>query len=156
MDDSNRGDIVGECAFCAIVAGAMPASVVHDDDAVLAFFDIHPLTRGHLLVIPKRHVPRLADLDDATAGRVIAVALRLTRALYRSPVSCEGVNFFLSDGAIAGQEIFHVHLHVLPRVAGDPFGEGRPLQAVPLGQPTRAELDAIADRVRRAMTLPDG
>ena len=142
------GDQGAGCVFCAIVAGTAPASVVHDDGdpaGVLAFLDIRPITPGHLLVVPKRHAPYLADLDEAEGARVWGVALRLARALRASGLRCEGVNLFLADGEAAGQEVFHAHLHVFPRFAGDGFRMEDELVVAP-----RAELDATAARLRAA------
>ncbi len=133
-----------DCIFCAIVAGTAPASVIYDDAEVLAFLDIQPVTPGHLLVIPKRHAPLLADLDEATGARVFRVAMRLARALRASGLRCEGINLFLADGEAAGQEVFHVHLHVFPRFVGDSFR----IDADWSVRPPRAELDAMAAQLR--------
>ncbi|MDQ4100370.1 MAG: HIT family protein [Chloroflexota bacterium] len=136
----------GGCVFCAIVAGRAPASVLYDDDHVLAFLDIRPITPGHLLVIPKRHAPYLADLDEATGERMYRVATRLAQAVRASGLRCEGVNLFLADGEAAGQEVFHVHLHVFPRFAGDQVR----IDGDWSSHPTRAELDATATELRTA------
>ena len=109
------------CVFCGIIAGEVPASRVYEDDDVVAFMDVRPLTPGHLLVVPRAHAARLEDLDEDLGTRVFAVAHRLARALRSSAVPAEGVNFFLADGVAAGQEVFHVHLHVIPRTPGDGF-----------------------------------
>ena len=138
---------MGDCVFCEIVAGSAAASLVHDDDRVVAFLDIRPVTPGHLLVIPKRHAADLAALDEATGGHLFRVAMRLAGALRRSGLRCEGVNLFLADGEAAGQEVFHVHLHVFPRFAGDGFRLDADWSAA---SPSRAELDRIADLIRRA------
>ena len=137
------------CVFCAIVAGEAEASIVHADEDVLAFLDIAPVNPGHLLVIPRRHAVGLGDLPDGLLPKVAAVAQRLAgtlRAAHRSgELRCEGVNLFLADGAVAFQEVFHLHLHVLPRFAGDPFGltiGGRP-------RPARDELNRLAGTLRR-------
>ena len=110
-----------DCVFCTIVAGSAPASIVYDDADLLAFLTIGPVTPGHLLVIPKRHAPTLADLDEATGARMFAVAMRLARALRASGLHCEGISLFLADGEAAFQEVFHTHLHLFPRFAGDSF-----------------------------------
>lgn len=143
------GDAGVGCVFCAIVAGTSPASVVLDDAEVLAFLDIRPITPGHLLVIPTRHASYLADLDEAVGERMYHVAVRLAGALRSSGLRCEGVNLFLADGEAAGQEVFHVHLHVFPRFAGDGF---RMEDESVL--PPRAELDANAAQLRAAYTAP--
>ena len=108
-----------ECAFCAIAAGRGEASVAYEDGTVVAFMDLNPVTRGHLLVVPREHVVGLEDIDAATSAHVWAVGHRLARALRRSDLRCEGVNVFLCDGEAAFQTVFHFHLHVIPRYAGD-------------------------------------
>jgi diadenosine tetraphosphate (Ap4A) HIT family hydrolase len=127
------------------VAGAAEASVVLDDGDVLGFLDVSPATSGHLLVVPKRHVTDLASLDPATGAAMFEAGRRLVAAV-RAALGSPGVNLFLADGEAAGQEVFHVHLHVLPRYAGDGFG----VQAE-FSSPSRAELDETASVVRRAL-----
>jgi len=135
-----------QCVFCEILAGRQPASFVYQDDEVAAFLDIRPLTQGHLLVIPRAHADRLETLDPAPGARAFTVAQELAVALRRSGF-CAGTNLFLADGVLAGQEVFHVHLHVVPRTQGDGFGlrARRPRRA-----PDRAELDATAQLIRQA------
>jgi histidine triad (HIT) family protein len=133
-----------DCIFCAIVAGSAPASIVHEDADLLAFMDIRPVTPGHLLIIPKRHAPFLADLDEATGAWMFTVAMWLVRALRVSGLRCEGINLFLADGEAAFQEVFHTHLHVFPRFAGDTLR----IDADWSTTPSRAELDDVATRIR--------
>ena len=149
------------CPFCAIVAGSERASVVHEDEAVVALCDLQPVNPGHLLVIPKAHADGLADLAPADGARMFAVAQRLAAALRATDLRCDGVDIFLTDSAAAGQgrtrnseslsksAVFHAHLHVIPRHPGDDF-------RIHTGRPTvapRAELDDVARAVRAA--LPD-
>ena len=110
------------CIFCSIVAGQAEASVVHRDDLCLAFMDLHPVNPGHLLVVPLDHATYLADLPAATGAHMFTVAQQLAARLRRSGLRADGVNVFLADGEAAGQEVCHVHLHVIPRFAGDGFG----------------------------------
>ncbi|RDI47282.1 HIT family protein [Nocardia mexicana] len=132
--------------FADIVAGRAPASKVYEDADVLAFMDIRPMTPGHLLVIPKVPARSLAELDPEMGGKLFRVGQRLAAALRDSEVHCDGVNFFLADGVTAGQEVFHVHLHVIPRTPGDGFGlRGRPTS------PARADLDYLATSIRGAL-----
>lgn len=141
-----------DCVFCRIVANAAPASVVHSDDTVVAFLDISPITPGHLLVVPRRHASDLAELPPDDGAALFRAGQRLAAALRRSSVRTEGINFFLADGVAAGQEVFHVHLHVLPRFAGDGFG-----LKYRAGSPARRELDATAAEIRTGLdrlTLP--
>lgn len=135
-----------ECVFCAIVTGSAPASVVQEDQSVMTIMTIGPVNPGHVLVLPKRHAAYLADLDEATGEHLFRVAMRVARAIRQSGVRCEGINFFLADGEAAFQEVFHVHLHVIPRFAGDPFR----IDADWSVKPSRTELDEIAAQIRHA------
>ncbi|MGN5380918.1 HIT family protein [Streptomyces lasalocidi] len=110
-----------ECIFCAIVLGEAEASTVYEDDDVVAFMDLQPVTPGHLLVVPRTHTVGLEDLDESIGARVWAVTHTLARALRRSNLRSDGVNVFVADGEAAFQEIFHFHVHVFPRFPGDHF-----------------------------------
>ena len=135
------------CIFCEIVAGRADASKVYEDDCVIAFLDLFPINPGHALVIPKTHAANLAELDGADGERVFAVAHRVAAALRESGVRCEGVNLFLADGEVAGQEVFHVHMHVIPRYAGDGFG----LRIASKDMAQRDALNETAERIRRRL-----
>jgi len=118
------GEDQGGCVFCAIVAGEAEASVAFADDRVVAFMDLGAVTPGHVLVVPRLHAAGLEDLDEETSMHVWRIGHRIGRALRRSGLRCEGVNVFLADGEAAFQEVFHFHLHVFPRFAGDGFRIG--------------------------------
>ena len=137
-----------DCVFCGIIDGRLAASVVYDDERVVAFMDLNPVATGHQRVVPRAHAPALADLDPADGARMFTVAQRLAAALRRSDVRTDGVNLFLADGEAAGQEVFHAHLHVLPRHPGDGFR----LQTSSMS-PSRTELDAVAAHVRDLLDL---
>lgn len=125
------------CIFCDIAAGAAPASIVYRDDRCVAFMDTQPVTPGHVLVVPLSHASGLHDLDGRVGGHLFQVAQRVAAAIRRSGLRADGINFFLADGVAAGQEVFHVHLHVFPRFGGDGFG----LQFSPTyGQPVARDL----------------
>jgi len=136
----------GPCAFCDIIAGRLESSRVYEDERVVAFMDIMPITRGHLLIVPRMHVHSLQALDEELGAHAFRVGHRLAKALYQSDVPCEGVNMFLADGEAAFQEVFHVHLHVIPRTSGDGFR----IQA-DWRKRNRAELDATAQEVREGL-----
>ena len=132
------------CVFCDIVAGHAPASILFQDERTIAFLDHRPVTPGHMLVVPRRHAAFLADLDPEDGAQLFRVGLRGAAALRASSLRCEGVNFHLADGEVAGQEVFHVHLHVLPRFTGDGFGLRFPPD---YRIRERAELDEVAAAV---------
>jgi histidine triad (HIT) family protein len=137
------------CIFCDIVRGQAPASVAYADDKCIAFMDIQPVLAGHLLVIPRDHVAALADLDPVMGAHLFQVGMKLAAAMRRSVLHCDGINFFLADGEAAGQDVFHVHLHVLPRFQGDNFGFRFPPGY--LNRPSRETLDAQAAQIREAL-----
>jgi histidine triad (HIT) family protein len=135
--------------FCDIVQGKAPASIVYADSLVMAFMDIQPVNEGHLLVVPRAHADYLAGMSNEVGGRLFEVATRLAEASRHSGIRCEGVNLLLADGEAAGQEIFHVHLHVIPRFRGDGFGYrfGPGYHYLP----ERGALDQVAARIRQAL-----
>ena len=125
------------------------ASIVFKDDRVTAFMDIQPVNPGHVLVVPNHHAAYLADLDSETGGHMFQVAQRVAAAIRQIDVRCEGVNLFLADGEAAGQDVFHVHLHVIPRYAGDGFGLKFGPEYNQL--PTRESLDGVADKIKKGL-----
>jgi histidine triad (HIT) family protein len=138
-----------ECIFCRIVQGIAPASMVYSDDRVVAFMDMRPVNIGHVLVVPRMHAAGVADLDGETGGYIFQVGMKLAGAVRRSGVPCEGVNLYMADGRAAGQQVLHVHLHIVPRFQGDGFGfRFRPDY---LTLPERATLDQVATRIRQAL-----
>src|SRR4051812_6695430 len=136
-----------DCIFCQIIAGALPTSVVYRDDLALAFMDINPVTPGHLLVVPLKHIANLSDMDEETGAHLFRVAMRLQEAIRRSGIKCEGINLFLADGEAAGQEVFHVHLHIFPRYEGDKFR----VEADWSVKPPRSDLDELAKKINAAL-----
>ena len=127
------------CVFCAIVSGAAPASVVHEDSNLIAFCDLMPVNRGHLLIAPKRHATNLAELPEQTGALMFPLAQRLAARIRRSPLPVDGINLVLADGRAAGQTVFHVHLHVIPRLDRDGFALHGGARAA-----TRSDLDEAA------------
>jgi histidine triad (HIT) family protein len=138
-----------DCIFCDIAAGRAPASVVYRDDRVTAFLDHDPITPGHLMVIPNEHFALLGEIPEDLNLHVYAVATRLAAAVRASGLPCDGINLLLADGAAAFQEVFHTHLHVLPRVDGDGFTIKATAWSGP--KPSREALDANAEAIRAAL-----
>ena len=135
---------LSSCEFCEIVAGRSPASIVYRDDHCIAFMDLRPVTAGHLLVAPIEHATHLADLDPGDGKALFAVAQRLAAAIRHSDLKPRGINLHLADGETAGQEIFHIHLHVIPRYRGDGFGLQLPAGYGPHADRERLDRDAAA------------
>jgi histidine triad (HIT) family protein len=120
---------------------------VYEDEGVLAFLDLYPVNPGHTLIVPKLHAAGLVELDVELGARLWRVGHRLARALRRTDLRCEGVNLFLADGEAAFQEVFHAHLHVFPRYAGDAFRIDADWR-----ERDRAELDVTAASLARALS----
>ncbi len=106
------------CVFCAIVAGEAPAIRIYEDDGYLAFLDIRPFSRGHTLVVPKRHTVDLTDTSPETLADMVAIGQRIAKAA-RSTELADATNVAINDGPAAFQSVMHIHLHVLPRRNGD-------------------------------------
>jgi histidine triad (HIT) family protein len=109
-----------DCLFCKIVAGEVPATLVREDERTVAFMDINPATRGHLLVVPRAHSKNLLEIgsDDLAAS---AAAVQQLAALVTERLGADGVNVLNSCGRTAWQTVFHFHLHVIPRYTADPL-----------------------------------
>jgi len=109
-----------DCIFCKIVAGEIPAQVVAEDEHTLAFMDIAPATRGHALVIPKKHATDLWEIEEEEFAAVARAAQRLALRL-QERLQPDGVNLINSCRAAAWQTVFHLHIHVIPRYSDDPL-----------------------------------
>lgn len=140
---------MGSCIFCDILEGRVEASVVYRDDQCCAFLDIFPANPGHVLVIPVKHAAQMSALNEETGGHMFRIGMRLAEALRRSELESDGINYHLADGSAAGQEIYHVHLHVIPRIQGDGFGfkfaRGRALRS------QQSDLDSVAEEIRKVL-----
>jgi histidine triad (HIT) family protein len=135
---------MSDCLFCRVAAGEVPAHVVHRTDAALAFLDVHPSARGHVLVVPLAHAATLLDLDD---GAIPGLFLAVKQVLGKVDAALHPTAFHVgwNHGRAAGQHVFHLHVHVMPR-----FGaHGRGLQQIGEGGDAR-ELEAIAAAIRAA------
>ena len=147
MGDREPAETPSTCVFCDIVNGRAPASVVYEDEQLISFLDINPVTEGHLLIIPRVHRAYLADLEPSEFSAMALLGQRLGAALRRSGLRCEGINLFYADGEAAFQEVFHAHLHVFPRYEGDSFR----ISADWDGPLPRADLDEGAAKIRSAL-----
>jgi histidine triad (HIT) family protein len=130
------------CVFCRIVAKQIPATVVHEDEHTLAFMDIGQVNPGHVLVAVKQHAENIFALDDAQAAAVFRSAARLARAI-RAAFQPQGLSVYQANGKAAGQTVFHLHIHLVPRHEGD----GMEL-TWPVKNPPREKLGEYAERIR--------
>ena len=132
----------GDCIFCKIVAGEIPAAKVLEDDACIAFLDIGPLADGHVLLIPKRHCVTLDEMPPDDAGAMLRNLPALVKAV-QAATGCEGVNILQNNGRVAHQVVMHVHVHVIPRRAGDAFHFNWPAGSYPAGR-----MEELAEAIR--------
>jgi histidine triad (HIT) family protein len=131
-----------DCIFCKVLAGEIPSERVYEDDHTVAVMDINPWTRGHAVVIPRKHAENLFEIEDSELEHVAVAAKRLATKM-RDTLGCDGVNLLQSNGRAAWQTIFHLHMHVIPRYDGDPLElPTRPQPAKP------EELAEVAEEIR--------
>ena len=133
------------CPFCRIAAHEAPAAMVYEDEALMAFMDENPVSEGHLLVAPKAHYEALMDMEPELVGKLFALVARLCRALWRA-LRPEGINVLQNNGPAAWQHIPHVHVHIIPRWAGDGIAVRWPARHKGL-----PELEETAARIRDAL-----
>jgi len=137
--------MAGECVFCQIIRGESPASFTYQDDTVVAFMDVQPITQGHMLVVPREHAVLMTDINETAAMRTFRVARKLA-AVARQMLGASGVNLLVMDGEAAYQDVPHFHVHVIPRYPKDGFGLTFPDTYE--RPPARAQLDAVANHLR--------
>jgi len=106
------------CIFCKLANGVFETNTIYEDDLVRVILDANPATKGHALVLPKEHYRNLFDLDDKYASHVLVVAKKVANVM-RDVLKCEGVNIMQNNEEIAGQTVFHFHLHIIPRYSDD-------------------------------------
>jgi len=134
-----------DCVFCRIVTGEIPSTRVYEDEHTLAFMDIGQVNPGHVLVAVKKHAANLFELDDTQAAAVGRAGAKIARALGKA-FAPEGLSVYQANGKAAGQTVFHYHLHLLPRHAGD----GMEL-TWPVKNPPREKLEEYAGRILAAL-----
>ena len=112
-----------DCIFCKIANGDIPVDAIYEDDLVKVIFDAGPASEGHVLIIPKSHADGIYDLTDEQAERIFAVAVKVSNALKKA-FEPDGLNVVQNNGEIAGQTVFHFHMHLIPRYKGDGVNVG--------------------------------
>ena len=132
-----------DCLFCTIVAKRIPAEIVYEKDAVLAFLDIHPRTPGHTVVVPKQHVKTLLDLDQAMVAPLFSAVQDITKRLSRA-LTPDGFTIGINHGKHAGQAIEHLHIHIMPRFTGDGGGSVHTV----VDNPPEESIGEIAKKIR--------
>lgn len=109
--------MTADCIFCQIVAGTTPSHRVYEDEYVIGFLDIYPKTKGHSLVIPKVHVKDIFDISAQTLSHIIIASQHVAKSMQRG-LGADGINLLNSSGGAAQQDVFHYHIHVIPRYVG--------------------------------------
>ena len=131
------------CIFCKMAAGQIPVAKVYEDDVVLAFLDIGPISDGHTLVIPKKHSTRLDECPPELLGQVCSLLGKIAKAVALA-VNSDGYNVLCNNGRAAGQVIEHLHFHIIPRNAGDGVFDRWPAYKYPEGK-----IETIAAKIRK-------
>ena len=139
------------CIFCDIIHGAAEVSVCYEDSTAIAFMDIQPVNAGHVLVVPRQHYESFVDLPADVGRHLFDVAMRLAPVI-RNVSGAEATNLVVSSGEAAGQDVYHFHVHLIPRRAGDGFDV--PLPFPGSAMPPREQLDAAAARIISAFRDP--
>lgn len=111
------------CIFCKILAGEIPSTAVYEDDDFKAILDVNPAARGHVIILPKNHAANIYELPDEDASKIMIVAKKIATAIEKA-YHCDGVNILQNNGEAAGQTVFHLHVHVIPRFKGDTVNIG--------------------------------
>ena len=133
------------CIFCKIAKGDIPSSTIYEDDMFRVILDLSPAAKGHALVLPKEHFRNIFDIDDAAASRLFVVAAKVARAM-KTSLGCDGMNIVQNNEEIAGQTVFHFHLHIIPRYEND----GQTISWTP-GSAQPEELGELAERIKGAL-----
>ena len=133
-----------DCIFCKIISGGIPSDKIYEDDAVLAFMDIRPVSRGHTLVVPKTHTDDFLSTDDQTLSDLIPKIKKIAHVVMQA-VGAQGMNISTNHGEAAGQVVMHLHFHLIPRFSND---ELKPWPHQELDPKIRAE---IAERIKRRL-----
>ena len=133
-----------DCIFCKIIAGEIPSATVYEDDDVKAILDVNPAARGHVIVLPKKHAADVYSLPDEDLSKAICVAKKIAIAI-KEAYGCDGVNIIQNNGEAAGQTVFHLHIHVIPRFEGDTVSVKWKQGEMP------SDMDAIAGEIKACL-----
>lgn len=134
-----------DCLFCKIVRGEIGSHKIYEDQDAFAFLDIHPLTEGHCMVIPKRHYEKLEEMPKAEAGKLFE-AVRIVAEKVQKAMNTTASTVGINNGKLAGQVVPHVHIHIIPRYASDGGGT---IHSV-VHSPTKHSLDEVREKIIKA------
>ncbi|SCY19578.1 histidine triad (HIT) family protein [Lachnospiraceae bacterium XBB2008] len=131
-----------DCIFCKIAAGEIPSQTIYEDDSYRVILDLGPAAKGHALILPKEHYADIFELPEAKAGEVFKLARNMAVKM-KAALKCDGFNIVQNNGEVAGQTVFHFHMHLIPRYTDD----GQDINWKP-GEPSQDELKETADIIR--------
>ena len=134
-----------DCIFCKIAAGEIPSRTIYEDDDFRAILDISPASKGHAIILPKNHAANIYELPDEDASKIFVAAKKVAKAM-KASMHCEGLNILQNNGELAGQTVFHLHVHVVPR-----YQEDKVMFSWEHGEPSATELDETAEMIKKAM-----
>ena len=134
-----------DCIFCKIANGIIPSATIYENSDFKVILDVSPASKGHTLILPKEHFDNIFDMDADTAGKLFSLAAAVARAL-KQATNCDGMNIVQNNGEIAGQTVFHFHMHLIPRYEGDQVT----VSWTP-GSATQEELNEIASAVKKVL-----
>lgn len=106
------------CIFCKIVNGEIPCYKIYENEKVMAFLDANPVAKGHTLIVPKNHFENIFDIDEEKLKEIVSVSKKIALNI-KENLNADGINFIQNNGSLAGQAVFHYHLHVIPRFEND-------------------------------------
>ena len=134
------------CIFCKIANGEIPSATIYEDDDFRVILDLGPATKGHALILPKAHAANIYELPDETAAKAMVLAKKMATKL-RDGLNCDGFNIVQNNGEIAGQTVFHFHVHIIPR-----YENGPDMVTWAPGKATPEELAEISSSIREELT----
>lgn len=135
-----------DCIFCKIAAGEIPSRTIYEDENFRTILDISPASKGHAIILPKNHAENIYELPEEDASKIFVVAKKVACAM-KQALQCEGLNILQNNGELAGQTVFHLHLHVLPRYQDDKVAFSWKHE-----KPSEEELNAVADSIQKALS----
>lgn len=133
-----------DCIFCKLANGVFPTNSIYEDEDFNVILDLAPATKGHALILPKKHADNLYELPDETASKVLVLAKKLAKSM-TAKLGCDGFNVVQNNGTVAGQTVFHFHMHLIPRYEGD----GQHIALAP-GEASAQELADIRDLLKES------
>lgn len=138
---------MSDCIFCKIIEGDIPSRKVYEDEDIIAILDVSQVTKGHTLVISKKHVRNILDYDDDLAAAVFSKIPKIARSVRQFDSECQGLNLLMNNEEIASQSVFHGHVHLLPRYASEKDGFGLTWETH-ADDYTDLELDTIQESIQ--------